>query len=150
MTISLLLATAAAAATQPSPEAVDLARQVAAHGVLAQIAPLQTQGEVAEIIAKHPELNPAEQARLRAIGEEHAKALVDKALDAEAKALAAELSLADLRQLVAFYSSPAAEHQRAALPKVMAATVRTMGDVDYAGGVRAAFCAESGKLCEKR
>jgi hypothetical protein len=149
MTMSLLFA-AAAAAAQPSPEAIALAREIAGHGTLAQIAPLQTQSEVEEMIRDHPELTEAEGERLRAIGERQTKALLDKALDAEARAMAAELSLADLRQLAAFNSSPAATHQRAALPKIMAATMAAMGDVDYAGGVRAAFCAESGKLCEKK
>lgn len=148
--IGALILAAAAAAAQPSPEALDLARQVAAHGTLAAIAPLQTQSEIAEMIAAHPELSEAERARLRAIGEERSKALVASALEAEAAALASELSLDDLRALAAFSASAAAEHQRAALPKVIGATLGSLGKVDYAGGVRAAFCSETGKLCQTR
>jgi hypothetical protein len=146
--LTLILA-AAAAAAQPSTEALDLAQQVAAHGVLAQIAPVQTQNEIEGMIKEHPELTEAERQRLRAIGREHAEALVDKAIDAEAASLAAQLSLEDLRALALFASSPAAEHERAALPKVIAATMASLGTVDYAGGVRAAFCAETRKLCGK-
>jgi hypothetical protein len=149
MTMSLLFA-AAAVAAQPSPEALKLARQIAEHGILAQMAPLQTQSEVEAMIRDHPDLSEAERRRLREIGEQHTRALLGKALDAEAHAMASALSLTDLRKLVAFESSPAAVHQRSALPKIMAATMAAMGDVDYAGGVRAAFCADSGKLCEKK
>lgn len=148
MTIALLIA-AAAAAAQPSPDAMDYARQVASHGVLVEIARLQTRSEVEGMIKDHPELTETERGRLRTLGQEKAQSLVDSAIEAEAKALATELSVDDLRALAAFATSPAAEHQRAALPKVMASTVGSLGKVDYAGGVRAAFCAETGKLCDK-
>jgi hypothetical protein len=149
MTISLILA-AAAAASQPSAEALELARQVAAQGMLAQIAPVQTQSEVDQMIKDHPELSEPERKRLREIGQAHARALLDKVLDSEAGIIAGELSLEDLRAIVAFGKSPAAEHQRAALPKVMIGTVAALGKVDYAGGVRAAFCGETRKLCDKK
>jgi hypothetical protein len=149
MTIAFILV-AAAAAAQPSLEAMELARQVAAHGALAQIAPVQTQNEVEGMIEDHPEFSDAERGRLRAIGKEQAKALIAKAVDAEAASLAAQLTIEDLRALAAFASSPAAEHQRAALPKIIAATMTTLGKVDYAGGVRAAFCAETRKLCDRK
>ena len=147
MAITLFIA---AAAAQPSPQAVDYARQVASHGVLVEIARLQTSSEVEGMIKDHPELTEVERDRLRTVGQEKAQALIDAATDAEAMALAAELNLDDLRALAAFATSPAAEHQRAALPKVMASTVGSLGKVDYAGGVRAAFCAETGKLCDKK
>ncbi|MGZ3248536.1 MAG: hypothetical protein ACXWIW_02265 [Croceibacterium sp.] len=149
MTIALLIA-AAAAAAQPSPQALDYARRVAPSGVLVEIARLQTRSEVEGMIKDHPELTEVERNRLRALGQEKAQALVDAAIDSEARAMAAELSLDDLRALAAFATSPAAEHQRAALPKVMASTVGSLGKVDYAGGVRAAFCTETGKLCDKK
>jgi hypothetical protein len=149
MTIALLIA-AAAAAAQPSPDAMDYARQVASRGVLVEIARLQTRSEVEGMIKDHPELTDAERERLRTLGQDKAQTLVEAAIDAEARAMAAELSLEDLRALATFATSPAAEHQRGALPKIMAATVGSLGKVDYAGGVRAAFCAETGKLCDKK
>ena len=85
MTIGLLLA-AAAAAAQPSAEAIDLARQVASHGALAQLAPLQTRSEIENMIRSHPELTESERQRLRTIGEQHSQSLIDAALNADAKA----------------------------------------------------------------
>ncbi|MGZ5826804.1 MAG: hypothetical protein ACXWIO_12420, partial [Croceibacterium sp.] len=79
MTIALLIA-AAAAAAQPSPQALDYARRVASSGVLVEIARLQTRSEVEGMIKDHPELTEVERNRLRALGQEKAQALVDAAI----------------------------------------------------------------------
>ena len=146
MSVAAILTAATAAAT-PVPEALELARQIAAQGTLAQIAPLQTSSEVEQMIARHRDLSAADQARLRAIGKDQAGRLVARVVEAEAAAMATRLSLDDLHALAAAANSPAAQHQRAALPAIMRTTVQTLGTVDYAGGVRAAFCHETGKLC---
>lgn len=148
MILAAFLAAAAAAAT-PSPEALDLARKVAANGVLATLGPLQTQSELEEMIQASPDLTEAERTRLRAIGEKRAAALIVKVIETQAVAMAAELSVEDLRALADFAGSPPALHQREAMPKIILATVQALDGVDYAGGVKAAFCAETGNLCEQ-
>lgn len=148
MSFAALLAATAATVATPSPEALDLARQVAANGLLATLAPIQAQGEVEELIAENPDLGETERARLRAIGEAKAAELVAGAIEAEAGVMASNLSLEDLRALAAFASSPAARHQREAMPAIIGATLGELGDVDYLGSVREAFCGESGKLCD--
>jgi hypothetical protein len=145
--LAAFLAAAAAVAT-PSPEALDLARKVAANGVLATLGPLQTQSELEEMIKENPDLSEAEQARLRAIGEAQAQALIVKVIETQAAAMAAELSVEDLRLLAEFAGSPAALRQREVMPQVILATVKALDGIDYAEGVRDAFCAETRKLCE--
>jgi len=145
--LAALLAAAAVAAT-PTPEALDLARKVAANGVLATLGPLQTQSEIEEIIAENPEFTEAERTRLRAIGEAQAEALLVKVIETQAAAMAAELSVEDLRVLAEFAGSPAALRQREVMPQVILATVKALDGIDYAEGVRDAFCAETRKLCE--
>ena len=147
--ISTALAMLAQAPTTPvDAERAALAREVAAHSPLAVIGPLQTAAEVEQIIADATDLSFAEKDRLREIGRERAAALGEKALTAEAQALADTLSIDDLRAIAAFNRSSAAEHHRNALPYVAGTTMQALGTIDYKGEVRAAFCAESGKLCE--
>jgi hypothetical protein len=145
--LAALLAAAAAAAT-PSPEALDLARKVAANGVLATLGPLQTQSELEEMIKDNPDLTEAERTRLRAIGESQAEALIVKVIETQAATMAVELSVEDLRALAAFTGSPAALHQRDAMPKIILATMQALDGIDYADDVKAAFCAETRKLCD--
>ena len=47
----------------------------------------------------------------------------------------------------AFWKSPAGQGYRASIPAVIAATVQSVGDMDFKGDVIAAYCKETGKLC---
>ena len=49
----------------------------------------------------------------------------------------------------AFQSSSAGKRYRAAMPGVIAETMKSIGNMDFKGDVRAAFCKETGKLCGK-
>jgi hypothetical protein len=146
MVILLLFA---AAAAQPSPEALRLGRAVAETGTLATLLPLIQQKETGELVSAHPELSPAEQAQLRATADRVYHAARERLMQTEAKAYAAQLSLHDLRAVVAFERSGAGRRHRSALPKVIAATMQQIGSMDFKGDVLAAYCAQTRKLCGK-
>jgi hypothetical protein len=146
MVILLLLA---AAAAQPSPEALRLGQEIAHSGTLAAMLPLLKEQQIGEVIAAHPELSAADQARLRATAERVFIAGSNRVFDTEAHAYAANLSLADLRAVAAYYRSAAARHMQAVLPKIIASTAESMKGLDFKGDVLAAYCKETGKLCAK-
>lgn len=133
-----------------SPEALDLGRDLARSGFLATLGPLQTGKETEDLIKDHPELSAVEQDKLRAIAKQKAEELSARVIEVEAKAYAESLAIGDLRVLAAHAKSPAALHQRAAMPKIIGATVGSLSGLDYKGSVIAAFCAETGKACPER
>jgi len=127
---------------------IALATEIVSTSLLAIVGPLQTAAEIEEIVAQHPELTPEEQASLRAVGTERAEAIGEAALATEAQALADALPLETLRTVAAYQRSEAAQAYRAVTPMVMSAVMQSLQGLDFKGEVRAAFCAESGKLCE--
>lgn len=143
-----LIALQAAPVEGATDEKLALAMEIAAVSPLAVIGPLQTAAEVEDIIASNPDLTPDEQDRLRAIGKARAEELGREAQATEAAALADILSLEDLRAIAEFERSEAAAHHRAATPQVAMRVMQGLEGLDYKGEVRAAFCAEAGKLCE--
>ena len=146
MVILLLLA---AAATQPSPEALRLGREIAGSGTLAALLPLMKQQQVGELIAAHPELGSSDQAQLRVTADRVFTSGRDRILDAEGRAYAVNLSLGELRTIAEFYRTTAAKRLRVALPKVIQSTMGAMQGVDFKADVLAAYCKETGKLCGK-
>lgn len=144
-----LLLLAAAAAAQPSPEALQLGREIARSGTLAALLPLMKQQQVQEIVAAHPELGAGDKDRLRATAERVFVSGRDRVLDAEGRAYASNLSVRDLRVVAAYYRSGAARRMQAALPKVIASTMQSMQGLDFKVDVVAAYCKETGKLCAK-
>ena len=142
----MLLALALQAVT-PSAEAEALGRRLAERGTLAALLPLATARDTEELVAEHPELSDAEKAELRAAAETVAASGIDRLLAAEGKALAAALSLDDLRQLVTAAESGAAKRQRAALPGVILQTMKSAEGVDFKRDTLAAFCTKTGKAC---
>lgn len=147
MVVALVLL--AVVAAQPSPEALQLGQQIARSGTLASLLPVMKEQQVKELIAAHPELSGAEQAALRDTAEQVFAAGRDRIFDGEARAYAANLSLADLRSIAAYQRSGAARRMQRALPKVIAATMRSMQGLDFKGDVAATFCKQTGKLCSK-
>ena len=141
-------ATSSAVETAPDAEKLALATEVAAASPLATIGPLQTAAEVENIIAAHPELTADEADRVRALGKQRADELGQQALATEAAALADALTVEDLRAIAAFQRSTAAANHRAALPQVAMAVMQSLDGLDFRGEVQAAYCAESGKLCD--
>jgi hypothetical protein len=145
MVILLLLA----AAAQPSPEALRLGQEIAHSGTLAALLPLIKQQQVQEVIAAHPELSAADQARLRATAERVFATGSNRIFESEGRAYAVNLSIGDLRKVAAYYRSGAARHMQAALPKVIMSTMESMKGADFKTDLQAAYCKETGKLCAK-
>lgn len=139
----------AAAAAQPSPEALRLSRQLADSGTLATILPMVASKEVEELVGAHPELSATETATLRATAKRVLEAGRERLMDSEARALAERLSLADLRAIAAFQRSPAAARYRAVTPAVIAAMMQSIGQMDFKGDVLKAYCRQTGKLCPR-
>jgi hypothetical protein len=146
MVTALLLA---AAAAQPSAEALRLGRQLAETGTLATVLPLVQQKETEELVAAHPELNAAGKDLLRSTAQAVYRQGRDRLMQAEASSYAQTLSIGDLRAAVAFQNSPSGKRYRAAIPQVIADTMRQLGKMDFKGDVLAAYCKETGKLCGK-
>ena len=144
MVIALLLA-----AAQPSPEALALGRKLAETGTLASLLPMIQQKEAEELVADNPGLSAAEKDRLRATARRVYEKGRKRLMDAEAIAYAKRLSIRDLRAAVSFQSSPAGRRARAAMPGVIGDTMKSVGNMDFKGDVRAAYCKETGKLCGK-
>jgi hypothetical protein len=144
--IALLLA---AAAAQPSPEAVSLGREVAENGTLAALLPLMQRKETDDLVAAHPELSASERARLRDTAQRVYQGGRERLMQTEALAYARELSVADLRAIVKFERSRAGRHYRAAVPETIIATMKQIGAMDFKADVAAAYCKQTGKLCGK-
>ncbi len=137
----------ALAAAVPTPEALSLGRQLAERGTLASLLPLIQAKETDELLAAHPKLSAEEKAAFKATARRVFEAGRERLMDATGRAYAERLSVQDLRTLVAFHNSGAARRFQAATPQAVAATMQSVGKLDFKGDVIAAFCRETGKLC---
>jgi hypothetical protein len=142
MVIALLLAAAA-----PSAEALALGRQIAEAGTMASFIELVQAKETDELIESHPELSDADKARIRSTARSVYQSGRERLMQASARAYAERLSVADMRDVVAFQKSHAGQAYRGAIPAVIAATVESVGEMDFKGDVTAAYCKQTGKLC---
>ena len=145
----VMIAWLLAAAAQPSAEALRLGRQLAETGTLATVLPLVQHKETEELVAAHPELSAAGKDLLRSTAQAVYRQGRDRLMQAEAESYAQTLSISDLRSAVAFQNSPSGKRYRAAIPQVIADTMRQLGRMDFKGDVLAAYCKETGKLCGK-
>jgi hypothetical protein len=145
--VSLLALALAAAA--PSPEAQTLGRQIAEHGTLASLLPLLQQKEAEELIAAHPELSADEQAKLRSTAIRVYETSRERLMAAEGRSWAGQLTVAEMRAILTYQNSTAGKRYRAVTPAVIAATLKSIGQLDFKSDVLAAFCKETGKLCSK-
>jgi len=136
-------------APAPAPEAVALGRQLAESEMLASLLPLIQAKETDEIVAAHPDLSAADQARLRATAARIYAAGRERLLGASGRVYAEQLSVEELRVLVAFHTSPAAQRHRAVTPAAIMASMAAIEGSDFKRDVRAAFCAETRLLCDQ-
>jgi len=147
--MSLILSLALLAAPDPTAGALALGRRLAETGTLATLLPLKTVQERGELVAEHPDWSEADKAALRQEADAEAKAGIDRLMDAMGRGYAEKLSIEDLKALVAFNESPVAKRARDATPGALAAAMSSLGNFDYKGNVRAAFCRKTGKGCDK-
>jgi hypothetical protein len=144
MVIALLIAAAA-----PSAEALALGRQIAEAGTLSSFVELVQAKETDELVESHPEFSDTDKAKLRAVAMSVYQSGRERLMQATARAYAERLSVADMRDVVAFQKSRAGQSYRGAIPAVIAATVQSVGEMDFKGDVIAAYCKQTGKLCAK-
>jgi hypothetical protein len=144
-----LLLALAVAATTPSAEAQHLGRKLAEQGTLAALLPLMKSTQVEELLKEDLSLTAAEKEKLRATADRVFERGYNRLMDATGDAYAHQLTVADLRTLTKFYASPAARRYRAATPKVILATMQSVGEMNFKRDVRIAFCAEAKRLCPK-
>ena len=100
-------------------------------------------------MADHKTLGAADQARLKQISDQVFQNGRERLLGATGRAYAEQLSVDDLRRLIAFYRTPTAARFQAALPKVIIGTMTNAGHMDFKGDVLKAYCAQTGKLCDE-
>jgi formate dehydrogenase maturation protein FdhE len=146
--VPLLLA-AVLATTAPPADALRLGRKLAEQGTLASLLPLMKAKEVDELLAEDRSLSAADQTKLRATADRVFERGYDRLMDAIGTAYAKQLSVKDLRTLTRLYASPAAVRYRQVMPQVILATMQSVGQMDFKGDVRKAFCAETKRLCPK-
>lgn len=139
----------AAAAAQPSPEALRLGEVLANNGTLATLLPIMQQKEIAELEANHPELSQPERVSLRATARRVFRDDLTMLIKSEAVAFASQLSIGDMRAIAEFETSAAGRRYRAATPAVVGIVMQSVSKIDYKKDVAAAFCAQTGKLCAK-
>jgi hypothetical protein len=144
--MSLFIALALAAAV-PTAEAERLGRALAEGGTLAALLPLIQQKETEEMVGQS-DLTDAEKAALRVTANRVFEEGRERLMAATGKAYAERLGVADLRALVTFEQSDAAKRYRRAMPGAIAAAMQAAGPMDFKKDVRAAFCKETGKLCD--
>jgi len=135
------------AAAEPSPEALALGREMAEAGMLATLLPILEVDSTEKLVAEFPELSDAEKQKFREVAHRTYLEGRDRLLEADGRAYAEQLSLEDLRALVAFSRTDAAKHYRDAMPKIAASTMASAGPMDFKKDVVAAYCKETGKLC---
>ncbi|GAA0727231.1 hypothetical protein [Sphingomonas japonica] len=142
---ALFLQTAAA----PSAEAEALGLRLAQAGTLASIAPMLIEKDLGELAAEDSSLTPAERDRLLEIGRTQGRAGYARVTAAIGHAYAKRLSVADLTLLVAHAEDPAARRFSAAVPGALAEAMQGIGTIDLKKDVAAAFCRDTGKLCDR-
>lgn len=144
-----LLLSAMLLASTPT-EAQRLGGRLAESGMLASLLPLMKTKETEELLLEDPGLSPAQQAKLRATADRVFLKGYNRLMRATGDAYAEKLSVSDLRALTRFYTTAVAARYRAATPSVIVATMQSVGQMDFKGDVRAAFCAEEKRLCPRK
>jgi hypothetical protein len=134
----------------PSTEAQDLGRRLAARGTLATLAPMLIEKDTAELATEAGTLTDTQKAKLQALSRDLGAKGVERIVAAIGSAYATKLSLDDLRTLVAQAEHPAAARRRAVEVPALVEAMTAIGQIDFKKDLAAAFCKETGKLCDRR
>ncbi|WP_037498369.1 DUF2059 domain-containing protein [Sphingomonas jaspsi] len=148
----LLAALMMVAAAEPSAEALSLGRELSERGTLATLLTVAEAKDKAEMAAKNPGMSDADKAALEAAVTGSYAAERERLFAADARSFATNLSIEDLRALVAFARTPAAQHLQSAMPSIIASTISQVGQIDLAGAARDSYCKgrETQPLCADR
>lgn len=139
----------AAPVNSPPSEAQTLGRRLAASGPLSAILPLVIEKDLGDLSREDKFLTAAERERLLAIGRSISSAARNRLTTALGNSYAKQLSLSDLRILVAQNESAVTRRWHAAEPRAIVDAMRSMGELDLKKSTAAAFCKETGKLCHR-
>lgn len=145
----LILMMFAAITTGPASEAQALGLRLARTNGIATLAPTLAQKDITELAQEDPSLLPDQRKRLMEIGNEVAKAGIERVAQAFGAGYAKHLSLHDLRVLVRQSESPEAIRFRAAEPLVLLEAAAALGSIDLKKMTAARMCEETGKLCNR-
>lgn len=147
----LLLALQLAAQQPPSPEAMSLGRKlVEQSGVLEALDSLQAE-ELAELKAE-PEasaLTNQQREALNAIGERISAQTRERVLLGVATTYAKNLSIEDLKALVAAGNRPEAIRFRALRPRALMMAALMVGPVSFKRQTAAEYCNETKLMCNR-
>jgi hypothetical protein len=144
-------APAASAAPAPLPAAqAALGRRLAELGDFNAMIGAMGHAEIEAMAAHTPDLTGAERARLRQVGEGVLASGRARILDALGGAYGRHFTAGQLRAIIAFLESPAGRAYVGALPQILPEIAAATQGVDLGRDVRAAFCRETGKLCQAR
>lgn len=147
---ALTLILAQAAASTISPEAQDLGVRLAKTSGLAAMAPALIEKDLTDLANENPALSAEERQRLMSLGRAEAQVGLEKIMKAIGSGYARRLSVSDLQVLVAHGESPSAARWRIAEPLVIAEAMGALGSMDLKKKVAAAFCRQTGKLCDRK
>jgi hypothetical protein len=140
---------AASAAPAPLPAAqAALGRRLAELGDFNAMIGAMGHAEIEGMAANMPDLTDAERARLRQVGERVLASGRARILGALGDAYGRHFTADQLRAIIAFLESPAGRAYVGALPQLLPEIAAATQGVDLGRDVRAAFCRETGKLCQ--
>jgi hypothetical protein len=105
-------------------------------------------GEIEALAANTPDLTGAERARLRQVGEGVLASGRARILAALGDAYGRHFTAGQLRAIIAFLESPSGRAYVGALPQLLPQIATATQGIDLGRDVRAAFCRETGKLCQ--
>ncbi len=128
------------AGAEPSAEALALGRRISERGTLATLLTVSEKKDAMELAARNPGMSDADKAALADTTKRTYAAAREQFLAADARSLATQLSIEDLRALDAFAATPAAQHLHAQMPAIIVGTMRQIGKVDLGASIRADYC----------
>jgi hypothetical protein len=138
---------AAAPAALPAAQAA-LGRRLAELGDFNAIVGAMGHAEIEAMATGTPDLTAAERARLRQVGEGVLASGRARMLAIVGDIYGRHFTAGPLRAIIAFLESPPGRAYVGALPQLLPRIAMAMQGVDLRRDVRAAFCRETGKLCQ--
>lgn len=140
--------TAAPAPAPLPPAQAALGRRLAELGDFNAIIGAMGHAEIERMATNTPDLTDAERARLRQVGEAVLATGRGRALTLVGDIYAHHFTADQLTAIVAFLESPPGRAYVGALPRLLPQMAMSMQGVDLGRDIRAAFCRETGKLCQ--
>jgi hypothetical protein len=128
------------AGAEPSAEALALGRRISERGTLATLLTVGEKKDGMELAARNPGMSEADTAALAETTRRIYAEAREQFLTADAKSLATQLSIEDLRALDAFAATPAAQHLHDKMPAIIIGTLSQIGKIELGATIRADYC----------